>query len=254
MKRSEYEKLCDEAFGKPEKRNLLKMLKMRPKLVACVSAVLILTFSVLAVALLRTPDLYVHREVQKPMLLKIAGQNETSLTGMDIQGKSWLVHCDTTTLFGKTLWCWITFEGEPSVIKHMGGSGITYEVTATRCWDKLFDDRMYVGYGDDICEFDIDRDGVVEQCILGGGITSGIPSFELSVWNGATCEERIFLAPNEYYYLLAFYTDGQELKIAGLKKDDGALYEDSLDVVYMDGKLEVLSEGETMKALPEPAM
>ena len=125
-------------------------------------------------------------------------------------------------------------------------------VTADSCWSVLFDERARYGYCYDICAFDIDRDGVVEQCILGSGTTSGVSSFELSVWDGDVCESSVVFVPEEHDYCLAFYTDGQELKIAGIRKGVLAYYEVSMDVVYSDGKLEVLAEGVVVDTLPVP--
>ena len=251
MNQSEYEKLCDEAFGKPEKRNWLKEYK---RLFICAVAVLILVIGLLSAFLLREPDSYVHREVKKPVWLEIQWWDESGFRGIDTQERVWWVNCDTGTLLTGTTWCRITFEGEPSVLRFMGSTDAVYEVTADRCWTTLVDDRLYVGRGYDICEFDIDRDGVVEQCILGFGTTSVNDSFELSVWDGELCEERVFLAPDENYYFPAFYTDGQELKIAWIWYYRFAFYEETMDVVYADGKLEVLTEGEAVETLPGPAM
>ena len=252
MKKSEYEKLCDEAFGKPERQSLLKLLKKYKKLVLCAAAVLLLAVAVLAACLLHKPDLYVHREIPKPVLMWIESRSETGFNGKDIKGRQWVVVCDLNDVSEESRCCWITFKGEPGMVKSMGGSGIMYEVTATRCWDILHDDRMYAGRGYDICEIDMDRDGVVETCVLGRGTTSGVASYEFSVWNGTVCEERIFFTTDRNCNM-AFYSEGEQLKISAMDhRSDNTHIESTIHITYADGGYTLLNDAEQVDLLPEP--
>lgn len=247
MNRLEYEKLCDEAFGKPEKRNVLKEYKYW---FLGAAAVLVLAAAVLAVSLLHEPDPYVHREVKKPVFLQFQSRQADSFYGVSLDGLIWRVSYDMSIVDDPMKCCWIRFEGEPTM---ESGDQPAFAVTADSCWIILLDERARYGYCYDICEFDIDRDGVVEQCVLGSGTTSGVSSFELSVWDGDVCEDAIVFVPEEHDYSLAFYTEGQELKVAGIRKGYSGYYEVYMDIVCSDGKLEVLIEGVAIDTLSVPA-
>lgn len=250
MNRSEYEKLCDEAFGKPERQSPRRLLKKYKKLAICAAAVLVLAVAVLAICLLHEQDPYVHREVRKPVFLQVQSRQEDSFYGVGLDGLLWLVNYDMRMVDDPLKCCWIRFEGEPTM---ESGDQPAFAVSADSCWTVLLDERARFGYCYDICEFDIDRDGIVEQCVLGSGGTTGVSSFELSVWDGDVCEDSVMLFPKEHDYCLAFYTDGQELRIAGIRKGVLAYYEAYMDVAYSDGKLEVLTEGVAIDTFPVPA-
>lgn len=251
VKKSEYEKLCDEAFGKPERQNPLKLLKKYKKLAIGAAAVLVLAVAVLAICLLHKPDLYVHNEVPKPVLLLVERRRGTGFYGKDLNGKWWIVGCDLDDVSEESRCCWITFEETPQKSEiQFEGTQIDYSVTATRCWNILRDDRMYAGRGYDICEFDIDRDGVVETCVLGWGTTSGVASYEFSVWNGTDCEERIFFI-TEYYTDMAFYSDAEQLKICAMKRSTGNTYlENTIHITYADGGYTLINDAEQVDLLP----
>ena len=111
---------------------------------------------------------------------------------------------------------------------------------------------MYTGWGHDLCEFDIDRDGVLETCILGRGTTSGVSSYEFSVWNGSICEERIFFT-TDHYYAMAFYSEGEQLKISAMnRRTDSSYVEDTIHIVYANGTYTLSNGDEQVELLPDP--
>ncbi len=252
MNPSEYEKILNEAFGKPEKRNLLKSLKKHKKLALCIAVAFVLIGVVLAVYLLREPDLYVHKEVPKPVWLQIEHRRDNGFLGRDVNGKLWWVNCDLSRTDKNISRCWISVKEEVSGASPIIEPQVDYAVVADNFWYELNDERMYVGYGWDICEFDIDRDGVVEQCVLGGSVTSGIASYELSVWNGDVCEKRIFFS-TDHYIALAFYTEAEELKVACIERSkEGGYLEHELRIAFADGNYTLLNDAEPVDILPEP--
>lgn len=90
--------------------------------------------------------------------------------------------------------CWVKFYGTPEKLTDASYSGysVQYEVTAISCWSHIEDDSVREGkellpvY--DYCRYDYDNDGVLEECIISIGFTSGLSTVHFSTWENGECE------------------------------------------------------------------
>lgn len=251
MNSAEYEKLCEEAFGtegmerepkpeaKPEAKAVPKPKRKSRRTIFTILAAAAIVCAVLAGYFLTRRN--AKEAVPKPTFLQVVGIRDDGFYGMDINGDRWRVVTDVTDLYVGGA-AWITFEGEPQLSDEVASFGpVLCEVSADRCWSMLPDGRVRGRYAYDICEFDYDRDGTVEQCILSPGPTSGLLTYELSFWDGDTCERSTVLQSGCPY--TAFFTDGGNLKILGIYYYGNKGWEFVCDIAYEDGTLIVKSNG-----------
>ena len=121
-----------------------------------------------------------------------------------------------------------------------------YEVTPAKCWRLLRSNKTKFGEAADICEFDIDRDGTVEQCILAMDYSLSFVTYTLYVWDGYICEKEVTFNPTCEY--LAFYSEGKNLKLVGIDHiyapgGSSKYVEVDYAIVYKGGKLSLTENG-----------
>lgn len=87
---------------------------------------------------------------------------------------------------------WVRYYGEP---KELTGedTALRYEVIAQACWQFVENNALSEGKDlwpiYDYCLYDFDNDGVVEECIVSMGYTSGMFTIYFSTWENGECEE-----------------------------------------------------------------
>ena len=96
----------------------------------------------------------------------------------------------------------------------------------------------------DAVEYDVDNDGVVEQCVLGYGPTSGLFTFTFDVYEDGTLEySSVFNTP---WYDLSFVVDEQNaLWVRGVTQGDKP-EEHLFGVIMKDGYVALSEEGDLL--------
>ena len=183
------------------------------------------------------------------MWVEIESYGDGYLYALDSYGNRWKVNTNAPLDVLSLAWnqCWVSYYGEPDEIHTQlpDGSMVRYEITAERCWvaverpSELPKDAQMLTYGDvpmpifDYCWFDIDKDGADELCVVSAGKTSGVPTFQFSVWEDGECQ---------YGQQLYGYNGVALVKTQyGLsaRTSDGVYY----SFVYQDGSYSILENG-----------
>ena len=171
--------------------------------------------------------------------LTIDRVEEEYICGRDADGNTWriLIHdyISRLDISDVSHGVWVKFYGEAKRPDDAKTSGICYEVTANACWRTLHDltaaEGKSLGFVYDYCRYDLDNDGVVEDCFVSMGPTSGLFTIRFSTWDGDVCEfqETIYL---NYTYGFAFEMTQQGLSI---RASDGT----SMNITCRDGNISI---------------
>lgn len=243
---------CPLAFGETGVKQRIKAVLdyKKPALWIIIAAVVVCAAA--AVCFLTQPvSAVASPDASQILRLKVERIDTDCLYATDANGDLWRIMGEGEhAVAGYGIW--VCIDEEPTQInENTDNDGtVKYEVTPQRCWAFTDSDlSTFIGVYD-ICSYDIDRDGTVEQLILSGGPTSGILTYELSVWNGSTCESSmIFISP--YQVGGAFCMNGDQLQI--LTPDQKYLEETwqihTLDVTYFLGTITITENGEPLNLL-----
>lgn len=106
--------------------------------------------------------------------------------------------------------CWVSYSGTPVEINETisGGQRVQYQIWG-QCW---YNKECPKGVDDtnlrpiyDYCYYDVDQDGEVEICVVSAVHTSGISTFEVSVWLNGVCEYSQWIQERNHSVSQAFY-------------------------------------------------
>lgn len=201
----------------------------------------ILLVAVVAVSVLVSVD---EPETQTESLLFLAVEDfdDDSFYGVDSEGKRWLIHGECDRFYAVT---WVRFTGKPvelTDVQH-NGQPVDYEVTASRVWYRMYHAKAGGQYeASDVCQFDIDGDGTVEECIISPEYdTIGSTNYQLAVWDGDNFEIATDIYTSGSADALAFAVIDGELKIIGVDWPYGSdtWQMRTYNITYQGGRLTV---------------
>lgn len=144
------------------------------------------------------------------VFLTVEGTGDGCFYGSDFNGDLWCVHGGYDAQWSGT---WVRFDGEPQAAEGLsyGGKTVRYEVSEAETWLYVSDSRYSTVY--DTASYDIDGDGVEEECVISLKGAQDTMIFQLSVWENGECT----VAADFYGYTsldaLAFCEEDGALKI-----------------------------------------
>lgn len=132
-------------------------------------------------------------------------QGDDYFYGQDSEGKIWLVHGEHDADW---VCSWVRYTGDPQSC-----ADADYEITAVSAWHKVACDKVFFGEAFDTCWYDHDQDGTEELCVISRFENSEPGQFELTVWDGNTCEADTFFYGSGSMEALAFDWEGERMVI-----------------------------------------
>lgn len=154
----------------------------------------------------------VPEEAESLIFLQVEEDTDGGFYGIDAEGNRWLVRGD---FFNSYAYTWVRYSG---AAEELTDGTARYAVTADSAW-------YYNGDAYDACVFDIDGDGVEEECILksrpdtAGDMTGAV---EMTVLDGSTQEYSATFTVNGALDALAFLEVDGDLQIIGVDYPYGA--------------------------------
>ncbi len=132
-------------------------------------------------------------------------QGDGYFYGQDSDGKLWLVHGEYDADWACS---WVRYTGEPQQCEDAD-----YEITADSAWHNVECEQVFFGEAFDTCLYDHDNDGTQELCVLSRFENSEPGQYELTVWDGNTCEADTFFYGSGSVEALAFDWEEDQMVI-----------------------------------------
>lgn len=244
---------CPLAFGETGVKQRIKAVLHYKKPALWILIIALIACSVLAVGFLTDPVKHGKIPTTPPLGVYVREIEEDRFIGTDENGNRWEIEAVAEKHWlGQVVW--VTLDGEPQVMQApTQDTPGSYKVKPARVWNTKDCDLIDYGFAHDVGSFDIDHDGILEQCVLSSGPTSGMVTFELSVWSGKTREASVIFYSNTSKNAAALYAEDGALKIL---TPDQAYQEENwhmhiYDVSFDNGTLIVSENGEPLDILSQ---
>lgn len=187
--------------------------------------------------------------VQHLIFVDIVDIQKDYFIGVDVQGTRWKIHSMYDPITEDMKECWVVYYGDPH---ELDGEEAQYEINAPQCWLDNKENPQGKEGAYDYLEYDIDGDGVDENCYL-TRIFSDVNGTQtasclLSVWEGDVCEyevefDKLLVLPDHYIGLETKYGTYITPTLAYANVYAFAIRDDKLCIVSPSGS-KYISTGE----------
>lgn len=239
---------CPLAFGETGVKQRIKEVLHYKKPALWILITSIVVGAVAAVCFLTSPP--VSSDLPRATMLEIKSFANDQIYAVDMDGTYWRIDGEYKKLnIGDRVW--IHYDGKPKVVEENpnGKFVVRYVVKPTRLWNKVSSDKLELSIGRDICFFDIDGDGVEEECIIASNLILGnFPTQELSVWNGDVCEVSVQFYRENNDNNMSFFSEDGKLKLLTTESDfkTDMRYYVVYDIEFRNGRLVISMNGKEM--------